>query len=103
MTDTTETEVSSTPYLDPDNEIKMTEEPYPPVGFRIFSQEGVGERPGLTKKDLKGDPEDYAAQAPLDPETPTDEVSEGKRQTPAKKASTRKSAGSKAGTSKKGN
>lgn len=63
----TGTEVSATPYLAPENEIKMTEEPYPPIGFRVFSQEGVGERPGVTKADLKA--EEPVAYAPVEPES----------------------------------
>lgn len=66
MSDSNETEVSSTPWLDPDKAIEMTEEPYPPIGLRTFSQKGIGERPHLKKADLKvAEPVDVAAHEPV--------------------------------------
>lgn len=52
MSENTEgTPVSSTPWLDPANEIEMTEEPRPSglPGLRTFSPKGIGERPSLSK------------------------------------------------------
>lgn len=51
----TGTEVSSTPYLAPGAGYEMTEETYPPIGLRVFSVKGVGERPHASKDDLKAD------------------------------------------------